>query len=181
MDYWHINTKRDIFSLKYVLIFVPSIGVIFIKTPTTTLVVRGKYKWLENCINFISSSIDILFGKSIIHIIPENDLTSLMIESIDVSINLSQNLFSGKSIPMQVTEHYAENMPVEWRYVGGQGNALLLNHLQIIFHAQPVVAGLAHQHFVKDDAQGPNIAFLGIVILSVCFRRHIFGWADVVI
>lgn len=104
-----------------------------------------------------------------------------MVEPIDVSINLSQNLFSGKSIPVQITEHDAENMPVEWRYVGGQRNALLLNHLQIILHAQPVVAGLAHQHFVKDDTQGPNIAFLGIVILPVGFRRHIFRRADVVI
>lgn len=172
-----VSSLDDIFSL------VPRICTVLVKTSSYSLITRRHYQWLEHCIIFIDSNVDVAlqYSSFFIYIRPKNHFTLLVAEPIQKCVYFSQDLTSRGPIAMGVVEHCAKNMSMNGWYLCWKRNSLSLNHLQICFHTHAMITRLASKHLIEDDPKSPNIAFLWVMVLLVRLRRHVFGRTHIIV
>ena len=102
------------------------------------------------------------------------------LETSLVVLEILENLQAIAAGLVIVGQHFGEDVSGEGSEVAGQRNSTFADHLKIRLHLEPLVAGLPHEHLVKNDSECPHIALLGIDIVDVSFGSHVLGRSDVI-
>ena len=84
-------------------------------------------------------------------------------------------MFTSHSSVVIVLKHIRDEMLMEHPHFLRDWHSLLLQHLKIHFHSHSFITSKAGQHFIEHHSDSPNIALFRILVLSVCFRRHVLG------
>lgn len=82
---------------------------------------------------------------------------------------------------MIIMEHFCQDMFIERINIIWEWYSVSSNHFQICLHLHTLITSFSNQHFIENNTQRPYIAFLGIEVIYVSFRGHIFWWSYVVI